>query len=132
MKNIWKFTETVIRIDEFLKNTGNKYRLVNQKPYLDNSGKAGNVGTTLTLMILEDSTDYGIDQNTGNPRENNVYENFEVTILDGVTYHADLKKGDLVSLSGFIPELSFAIGFDWILRFKNIQKGMMENDKTKK
>lgn len=122
MKNINKFVKTVIDMDTFLKNTGNKYKVVSQNPFMDNSGKAGSKGTTFTLLILEDSTDYGIDKRTGIQKDNNVFETFDVTILDGTTRHITLKKGDLVSLEGFIPELSYAIDFNLILRFRTIRK----------
>jgi len=122
MKNIFYFTETIIKMDEFLRNTGNRYRVVSQRPYLDSNGKTGKQGTTFTLMITTDNTNYGIDASTGKERDNNVFENFEATILDGVTHHDEIKKGDYVKLNGFIKELSFVIKFDWILRFSGIEK----------
>ncbi len=122
MKNIFKFVETRINIDEFLKNTKNKYKVVSQRPYLDSNGKAGKKGCTFTLLILHDETDYGIDSKTGIPRDNNVFETFDVTVLNDVLYYDDLKKGDHVRLLNFIPEKSFAIDFNWILRFEGIEK----------
>jgi hypothetical protein len=122
MKNVNKFVKTVIEMETFLKNTGNRYKVVSQRPYMDHSGKAGSKGATFTLLILEDSTDYGIDSRTGIQRDNNVYETFDVTILDGITHHGNLKKGDMVSLHGFIGDLSYAIDFNLILRFSSIQK----------
>ena len=37
-------------------------------------------GYTLTLQIMQDNFDYGTDKN-GNPRENNVLQDFDATVL---------------------------------------------------
>lgn len=121
MKNAFRFTKTVIRADVFLKNTENRYMVVAQAPYLDKKAKIGSVGTILTLMITKDSTDYGIDKNTQRPRENNVYETFDVTILNGKT-HLDVQKGDFVALDGFDEDHSYFIDNNLILRFKDCHK----------
>ena len=121
MKNAFRFTKTVILADVFLKNTGNRYMVVAQAPYLDEKGKIGSVGTILTLMIQEDSTDYGIDKNTQRARDNNVYETFDVTILNGRT-HLDVQKGDFVGLDGFDEDHSYFIDNNLILRFKGCHK----------
>lgn len=121
MKNIYLLVKKTFDVDTFLKATRNKYRVVSQTPYMDKKGTAGTRGTTLTLMILEDSLDYGVDKNTGLPRDNNVYETFDVTILNGQT-HADLKKGDLVALVDYDPDHSYVMDYSVILRFKGYTK----------
>lgn len=131
MKNIFVFTKKIILIEDFLKNTGNKFKVVSQRTYFDSKGKAGKQGTTFTLMILQDETDYGIDSSTGLPRENNIFENFDVTILDGKIHHDDIKKGDTVRLNGFLEELSFVLDYSWILRFSEIQKLNVGNNNEK-
>ena len=73
-----------------------------------------------TLLIMYDDMDYGVDKK-GNKRDNNVLNTFEVTILNGQT-ELPFKKGDKVSLVGYIPEKSYVIGFDVLLRFKDIKK----------
>jgi hypothetical protein len=126
MKNTWKFTQTLFDAQTFLANTGNHYRVVAQQPYLDRKGTAGCKGTVLTLTILEDSTDYGADKETGVKRDNNQFENFDVTILNG-QIHQDLVKGDFISLEGYDQENSYVVGFDLILRFKGFRKENKKN-----
>lgn len=121
MKNMFIFTKTLFNADAFLEATDNKYRFVAQKPYYDKSGKTGIQGTTLTLSILVDHADYGVDKNTGEQRDNNQYENFDVTILNGQT-HLDLKKGDIVALKDYDSEHSHVVNFDIIMRFKGYEK----------
>lgn len=120
MINAWFYTESKVKGDEFLRNTGNRYELVAQRPYTDKKGKLPN-GIVGTFHILEDSGDYGIDKNTGKPRSTNKGQNFDATILCGTQY-VDIEQGTLVSLEGFDAENSFAIGFDLLLRFKGIRK----------
>ena len=120
LMNTWAFTKTVIEIDKFLQNTGNHFRVVTQRPYRDRKGSLPD-GVTLTLMVLEDKTDYGLDKETGEPRDNNVFQTFDVTICCG-NNRPDLKKGDVVSLKGFMPDNSFAFDYNMILRFKEVQK----------
>lgn len=121
MKNVWKYTKNIFLVDDFLKATGNHYRVVSQKPYLDKKGTIGKKGVTLTLMILEDNTDYGVDKTTGIERDNNIFETFDATILTG-DIHLEVKKGDLVSLIGFRGEYSYVLNYDLILRFDAIEK----------
>ena len=78
-------------------------------------------GVIVTLLILDDKTDYGVDKRTGKPRESNALETFEATILTGETT-IDLTKGDLVSLQDFDMANSYVIGFDLIMRFRGIKK----------
>lgn len=120
MKGTYIYTKTTVLGEKFLQNTGNKYRVVGQRPYHDKKGELPD-GVVLTLLILEDTGDYGVDKNTGKPRENNELVNFDAYVLNGKDY-LDLKKGDLVELIDFDEELSFAIGFDLIMRFKDVRK----------
>ena len=48
-------------------------------------------GYTLTLQIMQDNFDYDTNKN-GNPRENNVLQNFDATVL---TRHTPIKKGEM-------------------------------------
>lgn len=118
--NAWVFTETKFKAEDFLANTHNMYRLVSQRPYV--SKKEPDVkGITLTLLIAKDDTDYGNDKKTGLKRDNNTLNTFDVTILNGKD-HINVQKGDYVRLIDFIQEKSFIIGFDLILRFKDVEK----------
>ena len=74
-------------------------------------------GYTLTLQIMQDNFDYGTDKN-GNPRENNVLQNFDATVL---TRHTPIKKGDKIRLLDFDEEHSYVIGFNLLLRY-NLHK----------
>ncbi|HLQ83388.1 MAG TPA: hypothetical protein VK121_06075 [Pseudogracilibacillus sp.] len=126
ISNAWVFTETRFKAEEFLANTKNIYRFVSQRPYASKNNPE-DVGVTITLLIIKDSTDYGFDKKTGLKRDNNTLNSFDVTILNGKD-SLDISKGDEVKLIDFIPEKSFVIGFDLILRFKEVKK---INDETK-
>src|SRR5690625_4671248 len=93
--NSWVFTETRFKAEEFLNNTGNAFRLVSQRPYAS--------------------------KKKGYERDNNIINTFDVTILNNKDY-VDIKKGEYLKLIEFIPEKSFVIGFDLILRFKDVEK----------
>lgn len=114
--NTWYFTKTLIDWSAIEKATHNQYRVVSIRPYLDKKGKLPE-GLALTLMVLKDDFDYGLDKN-GQPRENNLYQNFDVTVLNR---KHNIKKGDTVQLLDFDSEHSFAIGFDLLLRFKDVK-----------
>lgn len=118
--NAWVFTETKFKAEEFLKNTGNMYRLVSQRPYVSKKD-SDEKGITLTLSITKDDTDYGLDKKTGIKRDNNILNTFDVTILNGKE-HITVHKGEYVRLIDFIQEKSFVIGFDLILRFRDVEK----------
>lgn len=117
LTNTHALTQTLILMDKFLKGTGNRYKVVSVRPYSDKKGVLPD-GYVLTLKVLTDSIDYGHDKD-GNPRENNIDQNFDVTIL---AKHTPLKKGDYVALKDFDEEHSYAIGFDLILRFRDYKK----------
>ncbi|WP_062196914.1 hypothetical protein [Massilibacterium senegalense] len=118
--NAWVFTETKFKADEFLTNTQNIYRLVSQRPYISKK-EPNEKGVTLTLSITKDNTDYGLDKKTGIKRDNNILNTFDVTVLNGKE-HINVNKGEYVRLIDFIHEKSFVIGFDLILRFRDVEK----------
>lgn len=118
--NAWVFTETSFKAEEFLTNTENIFRLVSQRPYVSKKDP-NDKGVTLTLQITRDKTDYGNDKKTGHKRDDNVLNTFDVTVLNGKE-HIEIRKGEYVRLVDFIREKSFVIGFDLILRFKNVEK----------
>ncbi|EGP5036521.1 hypothetical protein E3429_001094 [Enterococcus faecium] len=124
--NSWVFQETKFKADEFLENTGNIYRLVSQRSYVSKKDP-NEKGVTLNLQITKDDTDYGVDKKTGFKRDNNVLNAFEVTVLNGQE-RLEIQKGEYLRLIDYIPEKSFIIGFDLILRFKDAEK---VNVKTK-
>ncbi|MCJ0933162.1 hypothetical protein MST22_18575 [Virgibacillus halodenitrificans] len=120
IENAWVFTETNFKAEKFLNNTGNVYKFVSQKPYV-NKKDSNEKGVTLSLSIVKDDTDYGSDKNTGLPRENNILNSFTVTIMNNKD-RIDAQKGDYLRLVDFIPDKSFVFGFDLILRFKDVEK----------
>ena len=129
ISNSFKYTKTVFLIKDFMSNTGNKYRVVSQSPYLDKNKKIGKQGVNLTLMILEDSGDYGVDKTTGRKRDTNQFNTFDVTVLTGNTYAEDLAKGDIISLLDYDAEHSFVVDMNCILRFNGYRKLNTGNNK---
>lgn len=127
IQNSWVYTQNQFLEKKFLKATRNEYQLVSQKSYLSKKNPEDK-GVTLTLLITHDDMDYGVDKN-GRKRDNNVLNTFEVTILNGQT-EVPFKKGDKVSLVDFIPEKSYVIGFDLLLRFRDIRKAGDSNGKN--
>lgn len=113
--NTFMFTRTVIDWPKLEQATGNKYRVVTSRPYRDKKGILPD-GTTMTLTVLADNMDYGVNKE-GKPRDNNLYQNFEVTVFKTV----EVEKGDMVKLLDFDADHSYAIGFDLLLRFKDCQ-----------
>lgn len=118
--NPWAYTQTQFNDGKFLKATRNEYQLVNQKFY-QSKKNPDDKGVTLNLLIIHDDMDYGVDKKTGKKRDNNVLNTFDVTILNGKS-EVPFKKGDKVSLVGFIPEKSYVIGFEILLRFRDVKK----------
>lgn len=119
IQNSWVYTQTQFNAEKFLKATQNIFQVVAQKPY-QSKKNPDDKGTSLTLLITHDNMDYGVDKN-GRKRDNNVLNTFDVTILN-VKSEVPFKKGDKVSLVGFIPEKSYVIGFDLLLRFRDVKK----------
>ena len=107
------YVQIVVMGDQFLKDTGNVFRVVNKRPYTDKKGKLPD-GVTLTLQVTQDLSDRP-------PEKSLVYENFDATALPG-THDVDLKKGDFCALEGFRPDVSYYIDFNYILRFDNVKK----------
>lgn len=127
IQNPWVYTQTQFNTKKFLEAMRNEFQLVSQKPY-QSKKNPDDKGTTLTLLITHDSTDYGVDKN-GRRRDNNVLNTFDVTILNGQS-EVPFKKGEKLSLIGFIPEKSYVIGFDLLLRFKDVKKVGDSNGKN--
>ena len=120
IQNAWVYTHTSFDAEAFLKATGNSFQFVSAKPYQPKQNP-DDKGSILTLLITRDDMDYGVDKKTGRKRDNNVLNTFDVTILNGKS-EVPFKKGEKVSLAGFIPEKSFVIGFDVLLRFRDVKK----------
>ena len=110
--NSFIFTRTLVDGAQIVKNFGNNFVFAASRPYVDKKGILPN-GFTATLQVTQDSTDYGLDK-LGNPRENNVLQTFDVTVLDG-SDGKHFKKGDHVKLKGFRQDVSYAVGFDLLL-----------------
>lgn len=127
LNNGYRYVKTLIDIDQLLKDTKNKYRLISQRGFKEKRNENGEIvipeGTTLGLQILEDHSEPVIDKNTGEPKPDNVFETFEVTIV-GVQYPLPIKKESLVRLYDFMPEYSYYINFNFILRGLMSRKSM--------
>lgn len=127
IQNSWKYTKNLFDSETFLKATRNIFQFVSGKPYQSKKNPEDK-GVTLTLLVMYDDMDYGTDKN-GRKRDNNVLNTFDVTILNGRS-ELSFKKGDKVSLAGFIPEKSYVIGFDLLLRFRDVKKAGDLNGKN--
>lgn len=119
IQHSWKYTKNLFDSESFLKATRNLFQFVSAKPYQSKKNPEEK-GVTLTLLIVHDDMDYGVDK-SGRKRDNNVLNTFDVTILNGQS-ELPFKKGEKVSLVGFLPEKSYVIGFDLLLRFKDVKK----------
>lgn len=123
IKNVYRYVHTIVDGEKFLEDTGNKYMLVSQSPYKGKTDESGETilpsGVKVRLQILEDFSEPIIDRKTGEQMEDNRWENFDVTIV-GCSYPLPFKKGDMVALGTFLPEYSFYIDYNCILRFGKI------------
>lgn len=106
--------------DGMNRDWGGKFAFVSQRPYKGKPEAGLAPGATVTLQILEDAHDHGVDK-SGRARDNNVFETFPATIV-GCAYPLPFNKGDTVKLDGFLPEASYYIDYSLILRFSAIEK----------
>ncbi|MBQ6734284.1 MAG: hypothetical protein IJR00_05160 [Lachnospiraceae bacterium] len=113
--NSYVYTSTVFLWEKFEEATGNNYLVVATRPYKDKKGVLPD-GISMTLQVLSDNYDYGIDKRTNKPRESNLYCCFDVTVLND---KLQVKKGDRIQLLQFDKEHSYVISFDLILRFRD-------------
>lgn len=121
IQNGYRYVKSVVDMDKMLKDFGNQFRLVSQKPYKGKPEKGLAAGTTVTLQIIRDDSAPIIDKTTGKPKDNNVFETFDATIV-GATYPLPFAKGDYVALGNFLANVSYYIDFNFILRFGAIKK----------
>ena len=103
--------------EKFAAATGNTYKVVSVRPYTDKKGRLPD-GLNLTLMVMHDSHDYGVDSN-GVPRENNQYQSFNATVLNT---QRKVVKGDMVKLLDYDSEHSYYIDFKLFLRFRDCER----------
>ena len=120
MLSVSPYIRTVIDWDSMNRDWGGSYILVSQRPYRGKPEAGLAPGATVTLQIMQDAHDHGVDK-AGRPRDNNALETFSVTIV-GCSYPLPLQKGDKVKLGGFLPDSSYYIDFSLILRFSSIEK----------
>lgn len=113
-------TNYVINMDRFLIDTENAFRVIRVTPY--NGKPEDNIpaGTSFNLQVLKDNSTPRINKKTGLPVDDNVGENFEVTV-PGHTFPSAIKKGDLVALEDFLPDISYYFDRTLILRFGGIR-----------
>ncbi|MCB4409171.1 hypothetical protein FX992_03890 [Latilactobacillus sakei] len=119
LQNTWIYTKTTFDDQKLKLNTGNQFILVSQRPYSSKKNPQ-DVGVSLTLQVVKDDGDYGVDKKTGMKRDNNVLNTFDVTILNNIQ-RLDAQKGDIIRLGELLDDKTFIIGFDIILRYKNVQ-----------
>jgi len=109
-----KYQTTRVLGDNFLKDTGNEYRVVTQRPYKDKKNKLPD-GILLTLQITKDLNQYA------NGEDDMTLGTFDAYVLCG-THDKGLKKGDLISLHDFKEDVSYYIDYNYILRFGDVKK----------
>jgi len=109
-----KYQKTAVLGNEFLADTGNEYKVVAQRAYIDKKGILPN-GVILTLQIIHDKNKYNHGE------DDMTFQTFDVYVLCGAN-DVGVKKGDLVSLHEFMEDVSYYINFDYILRFREVTK----------
>ncbi|CAI2637956.1 hypothetical protein AKUH3B203J_11810 [Apilactobacillus kunkeei] len=119
LQNAWIYTRTTFNDNLFKENTNNQFIFVSQRPYA-NKKDASETGTTLTLQVVIDKGKYGVDKKTNLERDNNVYNTFDVTILNN-RQHIEAKKGDTIRLGELIQDKTYVFDFNLILRYKSVQ-----------
>lgn len=110
-----RYVKTLIDADGMLKDFGNDFLVVSVREYKGKVEKGLPSGACFTLQVLHDTSPVEAG------KENNLMEQFEVTV-PGARYPSDIKRGDHVRLGKFMPESSYFIKFNLILRFAEIQK----------
>ena len=125
IKHPMRYVKQIVDGEKLLDDFGNRLLVISQRPYKGKTSDSGEIitpaGSTLTVQVLDDFSDPIIDRETGEIMDNNSLETFDVTII-GATYPLAVKKGDYISLKGFLPKLSYYINFNLILRFSDIEK----------
>lgn len=116
-----KYVKTVIDADKMLQDFENIFMVVSTRPYQGKPEQNLPPGATFTLQVMKDNSEVEIDKKTNLPMENNLMEQFQVTI-PGQPYPSNIKRGDYVRLGKFMPEVSYFINFNLILRFGEIVK----------
>lgn len=123
IKNAFRYVHTEVLGEKFLADTGNKYLLIGQSPFKEKVDELGETilpeGVKVRLQIMEDNSEPIINKQTGEMKENNALEVFEVTVV-GMSYPLPFNKGTMVSLEKFLPENSYYIDYNFILRFAGI------------
>lgn len=121
VKNQNRFTETIVKGEEFKAQLLKNARLVSQKPYKGNPAKGLAPGAVVTLQVTEDHSEPVVNRETGDVMPDATLETVDVTIV-GVPYPLPIAKGDYVEVGKFIPEASYFIDFNLILRYDGIKK----------
>lgn len=116
-----KYIRTVIDAEQMLKDFDNVFMVVSIRPYQGKPEQNLAPGATFTLQVMKDNSEVQIDKKTNLPMENNLMEQFQVTI-PGQPCPSDIKRGDYVRLGKFMPEVSYFINYSLILRFGEIVK----------
>ena len=120
MLNASPYIKTLIDWEGMDKDWGGSFIFVSQRPYKGKPEAGLAPGATVTLQIVQDAHDHGVDK-SGRPRDNNALETFSATIV-GCAYPLPFQKGDKVKLGGFMADASYFIDYSLILRFSSIEK----------
>ena len=112
-----QYVKTVVCGTQLQEDTGNRYLYIAARPYAGKPEKGLAPGAIVTLQILEDNAPT-IDKKTGKTVDNRL-EPLTVTVV-GCQYPLPFEKGDEVSLGNFMPEHSYYIDYQFILRYDAI------------
>lgn len=125
LKNTYVFVKTIIDWKAMEKAFGGSFLVTYVDDYSDKKNKLPD-GYKLTLMVQSDSYNYGLDKNE-KPRQSNLYNTFEVTIL---SRDVNIKKGDIVKLLNFRNDVSYVLEYgNLLLRFDGVEVlGENKND----
>ena len=104
--------------EKLIGDHNNHYAFISQRRYAGKPEKGLAPGATVTLQILEDMAPF-FDEKSGQMVDNRM-EQLTVTIV-GVDFPLPFKKGDEVSVDGFLSEHSYFIDYSFILRFSGIR-----------
>lgn len=114
------YVQTVIDGEGMAAQLFQSSRLVAQRPFKGKPEKGIKPGVTVTIQITKDTSGGYLDRNTGEILDNTM-ETMEVTIVNA-DYPLPLKKGDYLEISGFLPDISYFIDHNLILRYSHISK----------
>lgn len=116
-----RYVKMLIDGEQIKKDGRNTFRVCSKRYFKGKIEKNIPAGTTFDLQVMFDDSTPLYDKN-GVLQDNNLYETFSVTIPGHDFASSEIKKGDAVALGAFMPDISYYIDYNLILRFDGIAK----------